>query len=251
MSKLGKFVWYDLITDNKDAALAYYSGLFGWTTQTWEGEGHDYTMLQNGEKQFGGFMAKQNPQAPNAWLAYIQVDNVDASVIKQTKMGGTTIVPGTDIPNVGRFAVVQDPQGAAFAVYQHAHEGEAKTIGENDFEWAELGTSDVEGAKGFYGENFNWKLANAMEMPDGSTYNMMAVGEEPICGIMQKPEMAPVSYWCHYVQVADVEASVAKSNELGGTVAHGPVTIPGMVTFAVLMDPTGAMFGIAKSLKEG
>ncbi len=249
----GTFVWYDLMTDNTDAAFAYYSGLFGWGSEAMDmGPGGTYNILKNGENQFGGLAAKQMAQAPNAWTAYIGVDQVDSSLAKIQQMGGNVIVPGTDIPNIGRFAVVTDPQGAAFAIWQNQHgdssaEPKAKTAG--DFEWAELGTTDVEGAKGFYGENFNWKLAHAMDMPDGSQYNMMALGEQPIAGIMPKPDMAPAAYWCHYVQVENVDDTLAKSSELGGNTLHGPVTIPGMVQFAILSDPTGAMFGVAKSLK--
>ncbi len=247
----GTFVWYELMSTNTQASAAFFSELFGWTTQTMDmGPGGQYTMLANGESAFGGLQAQQMQGAPSCWVGYIQVPDVAQSVEKVQRMGGNTLVPTTEIPNTGTFAIVTDPQGAAFALWKSGSEGSgARHTETGDFGWAELGTTDLQAAKGFYGENFGWKTISEMETDTGP-YVMFGHGETPLGGMITKPDPAPMSYWAHYVNVEDVQATVDRTLALGGKNYHGPVHIPGMVTFAILGDPTGAMFGVAHSERE-
>lgn len=255
MSKgLGNFVWYDLMTTDIDASEAFYTQLFGWTIKKMDtGEGEAYRGWMNGENGFGGVETRKQPGAPSAWVGYIEVEDVDATVARSDKMGATTLLAPMDIPGgVGRIAFLDDPQGATFALYRsgatHSDWAPRKDQA-GDFEWAELGTTDVNGAKAFYGENFNWSSGRTMEMGDGA-YHMIMLGEQPVCGMFDKPAEQPVSAWTHYVRVDDIDASVDRARSLGANILHGPITIPGMVSFAVVADPTGAVFGMAKSLSE-
>ncbi len=254
MSKgLGNFVWYDLMTTDIDASKAFYTQLFGWSVKSMDmGEGATYHGWQNGEAGFGGIEKHRAPGAPSAWVGYIEVEDVDATVARSEKMGGTVVVPAMDIPgDVGRIAFLNDPQGATFALYRSGKshsDWEPRKDQAGDFGWAELGTTDVNGAKAFYGENFNWASGHTMEMPDG-TYNMIMLGEQSIGGMFDKPAQQPVSAWTHYVNVDDTAASAEKAKTLGATILHGPQEIPGQVIFAIIADPTGACFGIAQSLK--
>jgi len=107
--------WNELQARDLDKARAFYTGLFGWSLK----ESPDYTEIHLGKRGIGGMMeSKAPPGAPSFWLPYFLVENCDATVGKASASGGAVHVPGTDIPNVGRFAVLQDPQGAAFSIIQ-------------------------------------------------------------------------------------------------------------------------------------
>ena len=116
----GRFVWYDLMTTDPDAAQSFYTKLIGWGTQAWDGP-MPYTMWTNNDTPLGGVMALSDEAkqagAPPHWLAYIYTSDVDGTVATAEENQAKVLVPAQDIPKVGRFAVIADPQGAAFAVY--------------------------------------------------------------------------------------------------------------------------------------
>jgi hypothetical protein len=118
----GAFSWSELITTDVPGAVEFYTKLFGWTTQELQMEGMSYTLVKVGEKQVGGMMAVP-PQAqgmPPAWGVYVTVDDVDSIAKTAEKLGGKIIVPPTDIPDVGRFCVIQDPQGAVISAITYS-----------------------------------------------------------------------------------------------------------------------------------
>lgn len=113
----GAFSWCELMTGDVAAAKSFYSKLFGWTTQDMPMEGMTYTVVSAGGKEVGGMM-KTPPEAggmPPAWGAYVTVDDVDATARKARELGGKVLVEPQDIPKVGRFCVLQDPQGAVIS----------------------------------------------------------------------------------------------------------------------------------------
>jgi uncharacterized protein len=116
--KQGVFSWAELATTDVAGAKRFYTGLLGWTTELAPVEGMEYTLVKAGDEQVGGIMGNQceGGVIPSHWGIYITVDNVDATAVKARELGGTVIMPPTDIPNVGRFSVLQDPQGVAFSV---------------------------------------------------------------------------------------------------------------------------------------
>ncbi len=251
---IGTFVWYDLLTTDRDTSIAFFTGLFGWSTEDHGGD-KGYVGWSRGDHSFGGIETQRQPGAPSCWVGYIQVENVDGSVERIGKMGGSTLMPAMNIggesPDSGRIAITTDPQGAIFALYQHGknHENWSPSHEQvGDFSWAELASSDVDAAKAFYCENFNWSPGDVVDMAkmggEGS-YHMILNGEAPLGGMMPKPEMAPVSMWTHYVVVEDVDATIAKAKELGGNLLAGPINM-GPVSFATLASPTGAVFGVVK-----
>ncbi len=117
MNKPGHFSWNELITTEVEAAKKYYSNLFGWKM---EGFDQNYTILKKGDDAVGGLMKAPQPGMPSHWLAYITVENVDATAEQAAKLGGKVCAPPFDVPNVGRIAVLMDPQGAAFGVFKAA-----------------------------------------------------------------------------------------------------------------------------------
>ena len=115
----GAFSWCELLTTDVVGAKKFYQQLLGWSMQDMPMENGAYTVLKAGEEEVGGIMTLPPPPPPGTpphWGAYITVDNVDAVLKKAEELGGKILVPATDIPEVGRFAVLQDPQGAIFSI---------------------------------------------------------------------------------------------------------------------------------------
>jgi len=251
--KRGQFVWYDLMTADPKAAKDFYSQLIGWGTQEWEGEGDQpYTMWTNKETPLGGVMELPEEAkaagAPPHWMAYVSVDDIEQTVSKVKEAGGSVLHDATEVPGAGSFAVLADPQGAAFAIYKPANpEGEDSTdkgqIGQ--FSWNELATSDYKGAFSFYSDLFGWEPQEAMDMGPGGIYQIYGQGGASLGGMFNKPdEMPGPPMWLYYVSVKDVNVTVEKVTELGGQVLNGPMEVPGGDLIAQCVDPQGALFAL-------
>ncbi len=248
----GRFVWYDLNTEDLDNAKAFYKSVAGWTTVPFEGGPMPYDMWAVGENTIGGSMPlaeeAKKMGAPPHWLAYVAVEDIDATTARVGELGGTVFVPPTEIPNVGKFSVIADPQGAVIAPFQPAGEmnppqGE---IPVGFFSWHELATSDWKAARAFYAEVFGWVDSDAMDMGDGNMYQMYKADgmEFALGGMFNKPAEMPVSAWLYYIKVADLDAAVATTKELGGKVVNGPMEVPGGSRVCQCIDPQGAMFAL-------
>jgi predicted enzyme related to lactoylglutathione lyase len=119
----GAFSWFELTTTDPEAAKNFYTQLFGWTTEDMPMENMAYTILKVGEEGVGGIM-QTPPQAeglPPNWGVFVTVDDVDATAKKAEELGANILVPPTDIPNVGRFFVLQDPQGAVISAITYSN----------------------------------------------------------------------------------------------------------------------------------
>jgi predicted enzyme related to lactoylglutathione lyase len=157
------------------------------------------------------------------------------------------LVPGTDIPNAGKFAVLMDPQGAAFAVYSSDQESPESAWPPNvgEFSWHELATTDREAAFDFYAALFGWEKTEAMDMGEAGIYQMYGGGGTTLGGMFNKPaEMPGPPFWLFYIRVPDVEIAVEKVMVLGGQVVNGPMEVPGGDKVAQCLDPQGAAFAL-------
>lgn len=253
----GRFVWYDLMTSDPDAATTFYTQLIGWGTAPWESGPQPYTMWTNRETPIGGVM--QLPEdakaagAPPHWLAYVEVADTAATAKRAEELGGKILHGPMDIPSAGTFAVLVDPQGAAFAIYTSQQESPAKQevpqVGE--FSWHELATTDHEAAFDFYANLFGWQKTDATDMGEMGTYQMYGVAGMPMGGMFNKPaEMPGPPCWLFYARVDDVHQAVEKVKTLGGKVLNGPMEVPGGDWVAQCMDPQGAAFAL-HSTKSG
>ncbi len=254
MNLTGNFVWHDLMTTDRDAALDFYTALLGWTYGDHSmGEGEPYKMITVGEKTLGGISSKPAEQpGPPHWIGYVFVDDVDAAVERATRMGGTSLVPPTDIPDVGRFAFLSDPQGAIFAVYRNegGDDGADLATGAGTFVWNELISPDPDAIVSFYGEVFGWKHKQ-FPMGDMGTYTMFQFGETEVAGLMSTPPGGPPqAMWVHYLQVDDVDVTAARIEELGGQIHHAPTDIPDVGRFCVAADPQGAAVAFFKGASK-
>ena len=160
---------------------------------------------------------------------------------KAKQAGGKLAAGPFDMGEVGKFAIIGDPQGAFVSVYQPEGEGDAA---EGVFVWDELGTNDVDGAERFYGEVFGWTAKDMGE--DFGGYKTFEVGETGIAGVHALQDPAGSPRWIPYVGVEDADATVAKASELGGSTAAEAMDIPTVGRIALIKDPQGAVFGIIK-----
>jgi predicted enzyme related to lactoylglutathione lyase len=243
----GRFVWYELVATDKEAAKKFYAALLGWQWQDEDmGDLGVYPMAHTGETFHCGIISSQEGMPPR-WVAYVSVPDVDEACALAEELGGAVMVPGTDIPNVGRFAALQDPGGAVIMPFQGnsaSPAGEPDPAPAGSFCWHELLTPDPAGCVDFYCEIFGWTV-EASEMPEMGTYWVFRRGDKMEGGMMSMPpEAGAPPHWLPYVAVDDVEASAAKVVELGGKVYCEPTVIPDMGRFAVACDDQGAVFAL-------
>jgi uncharacterized protein len=254
-SNKGHFVWYEHLTQDAKRAIAFYSDVIGWKTQPF-GEGGDYVMWVGSQGPLGGVM-KLPPEAAKMgarphWMAHVEVDDVDKTAALAQRLGGKVYKEPTDIPTVGRFAVLADPQGASFSVFRPSqsmdlHDPEK----EGEFCWNELLTSDSGAALTFYSELLGWKLQEEMDMGPMGKYRIFGVGEKRLGGMMNAPKERPMPpMWLFYTSTNDLEAAMGRAKSKGAKVLNGPMDVPGGGRIAQLADPEGAVFALHQAPRK-
>ena len=238
---VGKFVWHEQVSSDPGQAKDFYTELFGWGTELFKAGEMDYPMINSGGQNHGGFGTAQEGAPPPHWLSHVQVDDVDETVEKAKSAGGSLAAGPFDMGEVGRMAIIKDPQGAFVSAYQPTAEG---AVAEGVFVWDELGTTDVEGAEKFYGEVFGWTTKDMG--PDFGGYKIFQVGETGIGGVMALQDPTWPATWIPYVGVEDADATVAKALELGASTIVEGMDVPTIGRIAVIKDPQGAVFGIIR-----
>jgi predicted enzyme related to lactoylglutathione lyase len=182
-----------------------------------------------------------------AWIGYVGVDDVDGFAERVKAAGGTIHKPAEDIPGVGRFAVVADPQGASFVLFKGSG-GQPPQRPASDVpgmpSWNELHAGEWQSAFAFYADLFGWTKAEAVDMGPMGTYQLFAAGSAPIGGMMTKSESIPAPFWLHYFSVDAIDAATARLTGKGGRVLHGPHQVPGGSWIVQCQDPQGAMFAL-------
>lgn len=250
--KPGTFCWVELGTSNSPQAKNFYTKLFGWGfTDNPIGPDQVYTMLKLGDKDVGALYQLTSEMTsqgvPPNWMSYVSVTNADETAQKIKDAGGTLMKEPFDVFTVGRMAVVKDPTGAVFALWQAGtHKGAGIHNVPNSFCWNELATGDTATAGDFYSKVFGWGK-NVQQMGP-MTYTSFMNGDQPAGGMYKpSPEMGNIPpNWLVYFAVDDCDAKVQKATELGGKTIVPPSDIPGTGRFAVIQDPQGAVFGIIK-----
>jgi predicted enzyme related to lactoylglutathione lyase len=186
---------------------------------------------------------------PPHWMLYVKVDNADASAGKAAKLGAKQIVPPSDIPNVGRFAVLQDPTGAAISIFQPGqHHGFVFRESVPGLCWADLNTRDPQKAAKFYGDWLGWTFETGK---DGYRHIMNGTDREDMIGGIPAEMHAPPgtpAHWMSYFAVADCKGTAAKAAQLGASTIMPANTMPEVGTIAVLADPQGAVFALYQHL---
>jgi uncharacterized protein len=246
-----KFVWYELMTTDTAAASAFYSKVIGWSAKDAGMPGMTYTIFSAGDASVGGMMdlpdmVRQSGGGPS-WIGYVGVDDVDASAAAVTKTGGAVYRQPDDIPGVGRFAIIADPQGAVLALFKAAG-GMSRpdaADGPGHGRWHELHTQDNTAAFAFYSKLFGWKKGDALDMGPIGVYQLFNAGDEGLGGMMNNvPPAPPMPYWLYYFSVDSIEAAKKRVGAAGGEVLNGPHEVPGGAWIIQCLDPQGAMFAL-------
>lgn len=248
----GRFLWYDLMTPDTAAAARFYQAVTGWSTAPFEFApgAPPYTMWVNAAgNPMGGTMAlpPNEVQAGTRahWMAYIGTPDVDETYEQALSLGATSCVAPQDIPNVGRFAVLNDPQGALFALFTPNQPGgpEPERPGVGDVSWHELYAADLEPAVRFYQTLFGWKEQQSMDMGPMGRYAIFGLGDKQYGGMMTRmAEQPPV--WNLYVRVPNLASALDAVRANGGSVIMGPQEVPGGDLVSICLDPHGAGFGL-------
>ena len=248
----GTFSWPELATTDQKGAVAFYRALFGWDLNEQPiGPTETYSMFQMRGKEVAAAYTMRPEErqhgAPPHWNNYVTVTNVDEAAKKAEGLGAKVFAPPFDVMDVGRMAVLQDPTGAVFQVWQAKKHIGARILNEpGALCWTELTTSDTKAAEKFYTQLFGWTPKHGAPGAP-MEYTEFSVAGTPSIGMMAKPKDMPAhipSYWMPYFQVTSVDASASKAKELGGKVMVGPQDIPDAGRFAILVDPQGAVFAV-------
>ncbi|ASY70461.1 VOC family protein [Sinorhizobium fredii] len=247
----GKFIWYELMTTDTKAAEAFYKSVVGWSARDAGMPGMDYTLFSKGEHQVAGLMTMPDGalemKVPPAWLGYVAVDDVDATAEKLAAAGGTVHRAPDDIPGVGRFAIVTDPHGAAFALFKGDGEPPPAMdqMAAGNVGWHELMAGDLDTAFGFYSKLFGWTKDQAMDMGEMGVYQIFAFNGQPIGGMMTKPKEIPAPpYWLYYFNVEALDAAIDRAKSGGAKIIQEPMEVPGGAWIVQATDPQGALFAL-------
>lgn len=247
----GEFIWYELMTGDLDAAADFYGAVIGWHARAFDETPGGYRLFGIGGADVAGLMtipgdAEKAGMRP-CWLGYVGVDDVDATVVEAETAGGATRVPPTDIPGVGRFALLADPQGALIHVMRGTMEGTstafAPTIA-GHCRWNELSTSDPAEALAFHGGLFGWKKGDLLPMGEMGGYQLITHHGQTLGGVMRGRPDGPPPAWTFYFGVEDIDKATETARSRGATIHLGPIEVPGGAFIIIASDPQGAIFGL-------
>lgn len=251
----GTPIWYELMTKDPAGAKAFYDEVIGWSiADKSDYPGQDYRMIDTGGGDFVGGVLPLTQEMRDGgafptWLFYIGVDDVDATAAKIKELGGAVHMDPFDIPEVGRIAMVGDPQGNPFYIMRGSSP-EASTAwtmdGMGKCNWNELATRDQAAGNAFYAEVFGWTYPDKMVIPEemgGGEYVFVDVAGQMI-GATMTTSGEPLAGWLFYFRAPDIEAAAAKVKAGGGKIEQEPMEVPGGSMIIVATDPEGVRFGV-------
>ena len=247
----GSFCWIELATTDQDAAKRFYASIFGWdVNDTQMGPGEAYSLFQIDGRDAAAAQTmrpeQRNQGMPPNWLLYVSVADADEAVRRAQRLGGTALMPAFDVMDYGRMAVLQDPAGAVFAVWQPKTNVGIGIAGvDGTLCWADLSTPDRDRVEPFYAGLFGWTFGKEDEEPAHGYWHIQN-GEAFIGGVTPPAHRDPhvPAHWLAYFAVASCDATAAKAGTLGASFFMPPTTFEEVGRMAVLSDPQGAVFAI-------
>lgn len=245
----GTPIWYELMTTDADAAQAFYAEVVSWTIAPFATDATaGYRILTAPDGQgVGGLMTVPEgaPMKPG-WYGYVGVDDVDATAEKVKALGGAVHIAPMDIPGVGRFAFVADPQGMTFHIMRGDSPQDAQAFAVNapgHCGWNELVTTDHRAALAFYGALFDWASGESLSMGPMGDYAFVDHHGTRIGATMTAGSGWPTR-WTYYFTVASIDAAKQRVERAGGTITMGPQEVPGPMFVIMGTDPQGVAFAL-------
>jgi predicted enzyme related to lactoylglutathione lyase len=255
----GMPIWYELLTPDVGAAKRFYGDIVGWSFTEFPSPdgGMKYTIANVGETGVAGMATPPEGFATGpTWLVYFHVADVDAKVAEVEKAGGKTHMSATDLPGVGRVALVADPQGVLFYLMKPD-----PAMGDQDStsfsaslpgrcSWNELVTSDQKQALPFYASLLGWTSTEAMPMGAMGDYSFIDCGSERLGAMMDRSQADQPLKWTFYFHIPDVDAAADKVRAAGGQVIMGPMDVPSNQRIIICVDPQGASIGFVSGERK-
>lgn len=254
-SENGNFIWYELMSPDPDAAKDFYDAVVGWDVEPQPAGDMDYRMIRRSDGGNAGGVLRITSEmvshgARPIWLGYLNVSDVDEAVASIEHGGGKTLMAPTDIPGVGRIAMVADPQGAPFYVMKPIPPANDPNAKSDVFSpdavqrcgWNELSTSDPQAARRFYGEQFGWGSEEFMPMGEFGDYRFFDHGGQRIGALFRNPQ-GP-SRWRYYFRVPSISAAKQTAEAKGASMTMGPHQVPTGEWVLGGTDPQGAEFAL-------
>jgi predicted enzyme related to lactoylglutathione lyase len=250
------FVWYELVTNDMDQAVTFYGKVVGWDMRDSGIPGMRYMIFGKSGKDVGGMMTWTDagaPGMPPEWMGHIHTAKLDQELKAVVADGGTVIKPAQDIPTVGRFAVVLDPQHVKYLLFEPGTSYIAPRLGQMEIGnvgWHELLTDDAEKAFVYYSKHYGWEKDYAHDMGPMGTYQTFRT-DKPLYagGIMNLssclgPSERLKPHWKFYFTVGDIAAAQSRIKEAGGTVITPPMDVPGGSRVLQALDDQGCEFAL-------
>ena len=251
----GAFCWVELGTPDQAAAKTFYSSLFGWNANDMPmGPDEHYTIFRLQERDAAAgytLRPERSPGVPPHWMPYIAVSSADEAAARAEQAGGKVLAQPFDVFDAGRMAVVQDPTGAIFSLWQpKSNQGIGIAGADGTLCWVDLVTGDAERARRFYSDVFHWQIMPGENDPSG--YLHIKNGEAFIGGIPPAgPQPGVPPHWLLYFLTSNCDASVDKAKSLGARILYGPETMKNVGRWAVVADPQGAVFAVFQPVPHG
>lgn len=243
------FAWYEFVTPDVAAAKAFYGTVVGWTTRDVPMPAMSYTVLHAGEAGIGGIRTMPREACDAGmrphWAGYIHSADVDGDAVKLLGLGGKVQRAPTDIPNVGRFASVSDPQGAQFHLFKPGQAGgPIPSNAAGHIAWHELHTTDWPKAFDFYSAMFGWVKGDSIDLGPMGIYQCFTINGAAMGGMINSPVATTMRFWLYYFNVGDIDAAALRIKAGGGQVLQGPHQVPGGGWMVTAADPQGAWFAL-------
>jgi uncharacterized protein len=240
----GRFVWFEYVSKDAKKAQAFFGELFNWSTQDMPMPQGAYQMIASAGKTIGGYVDTPPGVPANAhWLTHLQVADAKAAATQIKSLGGKVHMEPIEVGGMGTYAVVADPQGGVFALWQPKEVQETPAPATGSFCWNELFSSDPAASVKFYAAIGGFS-EEQMQMDGMGTYHLLKSDNQPRAGIMAKQMPEQPHAWLPYVQVANADATTERAKKLGGEVIVPPTDIPNIGRFSIIRDPQQAALGL-------
>jgi uncharacterized protein len=255
------FIWYELVTNDLDKAVDFYRKIAGWDIKD-SGTPHmRYMLFSKDGKDVGGMMTWEAAGAtgmPPQWMGHIHTATLDKELEAVKADGGTIIKPAQDIPGVGRFAVVHDPQKVKYLLFEPARREAPPRLDQmavGNVGWHELLTEDAAKAFEYYSKHYGWQKDHAHDMGPMGIYQTFRTDKPLYTGGMMNlggPGMPPgiPPHWQYYFIVEEIEAAQKRVQDAGGNVVLPPMDVPGGSRIMQAIDDQGGHFALMQGPKN-